>query len=110
MPSEMIKAAIVGLDTSHVVGLNQEFNHPESPDYLGGAARIAKAFPGGSQLCAVSRDRVANYTKQLAEDGIEMVASIADLTDVNFRLQRSKKFFRFISLPIYQHSKELAKL
>ncbi|ADL26173.1 hypothetical protein FSU_0393 [Fibrobacter succinogenes subsp. succinogenes S85] len=29
--------------------------------------------------------------------------------DVNFRLQRSKKFFRFISLPIYQHSKELAK-
>ena len=79
----MKNIGMIGLDTSHVVGLNQEFNHPESPDYLGGAARIAKAFPGGSQLCAVSRDRVANYTKQLAEDGIEMVDSIANLADMD---------------------------
>ena len=79
----MKNIGMIGLDTSHVVGLNQEFNHPESPDYLGGAARIAKAFPGGSQLTSVSRDRVANYTRQLADDGIQMVASIADLADMD---------------------------
>ena len=82
-PDTMKSIGMIGLDTSHVVGLNQEFNHPESPEYLGGAARIVKAFPGGSQLTSVSRDRVANYTRQLADDGIQMVGSIADLADMD---------------------------
>jgi hypothetical protein len=56
-----LKLGVIGLDTSHVEAFIKLLNYPDNKYHVRGA-RIVGAYPGGSQLCAVSRDRVKQFT------------------------------------------------
>jgi hypothetical protein len=61
-----MKIGMIGLDTSHVEAFATLLNDESNPHHLPGG-RVVAAFPGGSQLCAVSRDRVAGFTEKLRD-------------------------------------------
>ncbi|MCP4192934.1 MAG: Gfo/Idh/MocA family oxidoreductase [Planctomycetaceae bacterium] len=68
---------MIGLDTSHVIAFTKAFNDPEATGDLA-EMRVVAGFPGGTDI-PPSRDRVAGFTQQLKEMGIEIVDSIPDL-------------------------------
>src|SRR4051794_9295017 len=73
--SKPLRAGIIGLDTSHVVAFTKVLNGPKAEGDLAGV-RVVAAYPGGSPDIAQSRDRVAEFTKQLREaHGVEIVDS-----------------------------------
>ena len=74
----MIRAGIIGLDTSHVVAFTKIFNDPKASGDLAGI-RVVAAYPGGSPDLAASRDRVDGFTKQIRGMGVEVVDSIPTL-------------------------------
>jgi hypothetical protein len=74
-----LRAGMIGLDTSHVPAFAKLFNNPKVADDLAGM-RIVAGYPGGTDLPA-SRDRVANFTRQLREMGIEIVDTIPKLLE-----------------------------
>ncbi len=75
-----IRVGMIGLDTSHCPAFAKLFNDPKATGDLAGI-RIVAAFPGGSPDMPASRDRVAGFTKELADMGIEMVDSIPKLLE-----------------------------
>jgi predicted dehydrogenase len=80
-PEKIIRAGIIGLDTSHVVAFTKLLN-AEKPDPRVAGVRVVAAFPGGSQDIPSSRDRVAGYTKELKENyGVAIVGSIDELLE-----------------------------
>ncbi|MEX2111708.1 MAG: Gfo/Idh/MocA family oxidoreductase [Pirellulales bacterium] len=78
--TKVLRAGIIGLDTSHAPAFAKLLNGPEATGDLAGV-KIVAAFPGGSPDIPSSADRVAGYTKQLAEMGIEIVPSIEALLE-----------------------------
>ncbi|HWY87765.1 MAG TPA: hypothetical protein VNX28_13620, partial [Gemmataceae bacterium] len=75
---KVLRAGIIGLDTSHVVAFTKVLNNSKSTDLAG--VRVVAAFPGGSPDVASSRDRVQGFTKQLQNEyKVEIVSSIDDL-------------------------------
>ncbi|MGC8639781.1 MAG: Gfo/Idh/MocA family protein [Isosphaeraceae bacterium] len=77
--SKVMRAGIIGLDTSHVVAFTSLLNGPHPAGDLAGV-RIVAAYPGGSPDIPSSRDRLAFYTQQLREKhGVEIVDSIDEL-------------------------------
>jgi predicted dehydrogenase len=74
----VLRAGIIGLDTSHVTAFTQSMN-AENASGPRAQVQIVAAFPGGSPDIASSRDRVDGFTKQLSEMGVEMVDSIPEL-------------------------------
>ncbi|OJW17829.1 MAG: dehydrogenase [Planctomycetales bacterium 71-10] len=79
-PAEkVLKAGLIGLDTSHAVAFTKLLNDPKAPPEVAGV-RVVAAFPGGSPDVPSSRDRVPEYTKTLKEEyGVEVVDSIEAL-------------------------------
>lgn len=77
-PAKVIRAGIIGLDTSHAPAFTDLFNDPKAGPEIAGI-KVVAAFPGGSPDLASSRDRVAGYTKQLKDKGVEIVDSIPAL-------------------------------
>ena len=74
-----IKIGMVGLDTSHCEVFIKALNYEEGPASVKGG-KVVGAFPGGSKLCAVSRDRVEKFTKTINEDhGVKLYDSMEDL-------------------------------
>jgi predicted dehydrogenase len=74
-----LRVGIIGLDTSHVVAFTSLLNGPKAEGELAGV-RVVAAYPGGSPDVPASRDRVANFTKQLKEKyKVEIVDSIEAL-------------------------------
>ena len=73
-----IRVGIIGLDTSHVVVFTRAFNDPASTGDLAGIHVVA-AYPGGNPEFPLSRDRIAGFTKQVRELGVEIVGSIEAL-------------------------------
>ncbi len=72
----VLKAGIIGLDTSHVVAFTQVLNKPTNTGDLAGV-RVVAAYPGGSPDIPASKDRIDGFTKTLREKhGIEIVDSI----------------------------------
>lgn len=77
--SKTLKIGMVGLDTSHCTAF-ADILHDEKNPYHAAGGRIAAAFPGGSQACAVSRDRVGKFTEQVRDKyGIPIVDSLEAL-------------------------------
>jgi predicted dehydrogenase len=76
--AKVLRAGMIGLDTSHAPAFAQLLVAPSPPPELAGV-KIVAAFPGGSSDLPASADRVADYTKKLAELGIEIVGSIDEL-------------------------------
>lgn len=73
--SKLLKVGIIGLDTSHCIAFTKQINarDPKKPTIN---MQVVAAFPGGSEDLPSSRDRVAGYTKQIAQMGVEIVDSI----------------------------------
>jgi hypothetical protein len=78
-PPKPLRAGIVGLDTSHVPAFTKLFNDPMAGGDLAGITVVA-AYPGGTDMPA-SRDRVAKFTEQVREMGVEIVDSIPALLE-----------------------------
>jgi len=77
-----MKIGIVGLDTSHCEAFVSTLNYPDGPHHVPGA-RVVGAYPGGSELCAVSRDRLGKFTEAIHErHGIALYDSIEELGEV----------------------------
>jgi len=76
---KVLRAGMIGLDTSHVPAFAKLLNEAKEGSDLAGV-RIVAGFPGGSPDVAASRDRVAGFTKQLREQfGVEIVSTIDEL-------------------------------
>ena len=85
-----LKIGMVGLDTSHCPAFTGLLNDKTHAYHIPGA-RVIGAYPGGSELFSLSRDRVAGFTAQLQDDfGVKMYTSIPDLVkDVDALLLES---------------------
>src|ERR1700730_2638394 len=68
--TSVLRAGIIGLDTSHVVEFTKALNDPKAGDDLTGV-RVVAAFPGGSEIPS-SRDRVAKFTEQVKGMRVEI--------------------------------------
>lgn len=76
-----LKIAMIGLDTSHCEGIAGHLNNRDPGHCLPGA-KIMKAFPGGSDKMAVSRDRIEGFTAKLRDEyNIPMCNSIEEAAD-----------------------------
>ena len=63
---DVLKAGIIGLDTSHVVAFTELLNDPEGRTATLAGVRVVAAYPGGSPDVPASRDRVEGFTKHAA--------------------------------------------
>ena len=109
-----LRAGIVGLDTSHVPAFTKLFNSPNAEGSLAGI-KVVAGYPGGTDMPA-SRDRVAKFTEQVKEMGVEIVDSIPQLlekvdvvllesVDGRIHLQEAREIFKsgkpvFIDKPV----------
>jgi hypothetical protein len=74
-----LKIGIVGLDTSHCKAFTSILNDIRNPHYVPGG-RVVCAYPGGTELFSLSRNRVEGYTQELRDDfGVKMVPAIPEL-------------------------------
>lgn len=76
---KVIRAGMIGLDTSHVPAFTKIFNDKSAND-LFAKIEIVAAYPGGTDLPA-SRDRVEKFTQQVREMGVEIVPTIPELLE-----------------------------
>lgn len=77
--TSIIRAGMIGLDTSHVPAFANLFNLADPTSELGGI-RIVAGYPGGTDIPA-SRDRVQRFTEEIRAMGIEIVDSIPKLLE-----------------------------
>ena len=77
-PPKVLKAGIIGLDTSHVIAFTTAFNGKKVDKDLA-AVKIVAAFPGGTRDNPSSWDRVPKYTEQVRKMGVEIVPTIPEL-------------------------------
>jgi predicted dehydrogenase len=76
---QAMKVGLIGLDTSHCEAFVNVMNAADGQYHVPGA-RVVGAYPGGSALCALSRDRLAKFTETLRDKhGIPMFESIEEL-------------------------------
>lgn len=73
-----LQLAVIGLDISHVSRFRELLNDTDNPYHLSGA-RIVKAFPGGTEAFHLSASRVPEFSKEYADDKIELVQSLDEL-------------------------------
>ncbi len=77
-PAKLIRAGIIGLDTSHVLAFTKALNDPKATGELA-EMKIVAAYPGGSPDLPDSWNRVNGYTEMLRRMGVEIVGSIDEL-------------------------------
>jgi len=76
---KILRAGIIGLDTSHVTAFTSVLNNPKNTGDLAGV-RVVAAFPGGSSDLPDSINRVRGFTETLRDKyGVEIVNSIDEL-------------------------------
>jgi len=75
---KVLKAGVIGLDTSHAPAFAKLLNGDEATGDLAGV-KIVAAFPGGSPDIPSSADRVAGYTEEFRKLGIAISPSIEAL-------------------------------
>ncbi len=77
----VIRAGIVGCDTSHVEAFTKLINNPDATGPFADVEVVA-AFPGGSpDIPKESQDRVPGYVKKLKDKGIKIVDSLDELAE-----------------------------
>jgi hypothetical protein len=77
----IIRAGIVGCDTSHVEAFTKLINNPDATGPFADVEVVA-AFPGGSpDIAKESMDRVPGYVKKLKDMGVKIVDSLDELAD-----------------------------
>jgi hypothetical protein len=75
---KILRAGIIGLDTSHVAAFTKTLN-AEKPKPDAAGVRVVAAWPGGSADIPSSINRVPGFTSELKKLGVEIVDSIDDL-------------------------------
>jgi hypothetical protein len=114
----LLRAGIVGLDTSHVPAFTKLFNDPKADGDLAGI-KVVAGYPGGTDMPA-SKDRVAKFTEQVKGMGVEIVGTIPQLlekvdvvllesVDGRIHLEEAKQIFPSGNLPESIAIFELAK-
>jgi hypothetical protein len=73
----VIRAGMIGLDTSHVPAFAKFFNNPKATGDLPGI-KVVVGYPGGTDMPA-SKDRVKGFTDTLRGMGVEIVETIPQL-------------------------------
>ena len=76
----VIRAGIVGCDTSHVIAFTELINNPQATGSLANV-EVTVAFPGGSEDLPASRDRLPTFVAQLRKKGVPIVDSLEALVD-----------------------------
>ncbi len=76
--TKVLKAGVIGLDTSHAPAFASLLNGDEATGDLAGV-KIVAAFPGGSPDIPSSADRVEGYTDEFRKMGIAIAPSIEAL-------------------------------
>src|SRR5262249_8163233 len=76
---KVIRAGMIGLDTSHVPAFAKIFNNPKASGDVAGI-KVVAGYPGGTDIPA-SRDRVGKFTDQLRSMQIEILGSITKLLE-----------------------------
>ncbi len=76
----VIRAGILGCDTSHVIAFTNLINDPEATGSLA-KVEVTAAFPGGSPDLPASRDRLPGFVAQLRERGVTIVDSTEELVE-----------------------------
>lgn len=102
-----LRIGMIGLDTSHAPAFTKVFNSDEAQGVLA-RMRVVAAYPGGSADIASSRDRVAGFTTQLQELGVEIVDSVEELVkDVDAVLLESVDGRKHLEqvLPVFKSGK-----
>ncbi len=79
-PDKVLRAGIIGLDTSHVPAFTKAFNDLKATGPRAEVDVVA-GFPGGSPDIASSRDRVEGYTEDLRKAGVKITKSIPELLE-----------------------------
>ena len=75
---ELLRAGMIGLDTSHVTAFTKSLNDPKNAATFG--VRVVAGYSGGSDDIPESKNRVAKFTQTLKEQyGVEIVDSIEEL-------------------------------
>lgn len=76
--AEGIRVGIIGLDTSHSIAFTKALNNPNAgPEFNG--FKVVAAYPYGSKEIKSSFDRIAGYTVEMKNLGVEISDSISDL-------------------------------
>src|SRR3954466_1093541 len=79
---KLIRAGIIGLDTSHVLAFTQTLNKgpkkAEDFDKVAGV-KVVAAYPQGSKDIESSTSRVPEYTEKVKALGVEIVDSVEEL-------------------------------
>ena len=76
-PEKVLRAGIIGTDTSHVPAFTKAMNNPKAGEDLG--VRVVAAYPGGSPDIPSSIDRVPKFVEALKGMNVEIVDSIDEL-------------------------------
>jgi hypothetical protein len=76
----ILRAGIIGLDTSHVIAFTKTLNNPKATGYLA-KVKVVAAYPGGSPDVTSSATRVKGFTNDLKKIGIEIVNTIPALLE-----------------------------
>lgn len=76
--TKKIRAGMIGLDTSHCIAFTKLFNDPKATGDVG-LVDVVVAYPGGSEDIPASRNRIAGFTKEMRDSGVELVDSIGAL-------------------------------
>lgn len=74
----IIRAGIVGCDTSHVIAFTNIINAPQASGPMANV-EVTVAYPGGSPDMPVSRNRLAGFVDQLRKKDIKIVDSLEEL-------------------------------
>jgi predicted dehydrogenase len=77
---EVLRAGIIGCDTSHVIAFTDLINNPAASGPLANV-EVTVAYPGGSPDLPVSRDRLPGYVEQLRKKRLKIVDSLEDLAE-----------------------------
>jgi len=77
-PPKVLKAGIIGLDTSHVVEFTKLLNDPHAPADLAGV-KVVAAYPGGTRDNPNSWDRVKKFTESVRGMNVEIADSIDEV-------------------------------
>ncbi len=74
------RIGMVGLDTGHCMAFTQAFNAPDAGDKYRGY-KVVAAYPNGTELIKEWKDRIPQITKEMKEQGVEIVGSMGELLD-----------------------------
>jgi hypothetical protein len=76
-----IRVGMIGLDTSHTVAFAKIFREAKPGETSVARLKLVAAYPGGSSDIPSSANRIAGYTKELRDSGVEIVDSVEALLD-----------------------------